>query len=108
MKRNLYAASRLFGWPVVLLMLWTSVAPAQAQQVPDYIERPDDAAGVFAIYPGDGVPPSSEDWTWHEQTVRSPRISFAGPNGLVHNVVIPTLTMFRPAPSTANGRVAAP
>ena len=103
MKPNRYAAGRLSGWPVVLLMLWTSVAPAQAQQVPDYIERPDDAAGVFAIYPGDGVPPGSEDWTWHERAVRSDRIPFAGPSGLVHNVVIPTLTMFRPAPGTANG-----
>src|SRR6059058_3655629 len=31
-----------------------------AQHLPSYIERPSDAAGVFAIYPGNGVPPGSE------------------------------------------------
>lgn len=63
--------------------------------------RPADAAGVFPIWPGSGVPPGVEPWTWHEQTLLVP--GFAGANGIVRNVVVPTVTMFEPAPGTANG-----
>jgi hypothetical protein len=45
---------------------------ASAQKLPSYIERPSDAADVFAIWPGTGVPPGSEKWTWHEQTMQAP------------------------------------
>lgn len=71
------------------------------QQLPSYIEKPADAAGVFAIYPGSGVPPGSEKRTWHEQSIQSP--GSAVPNRMVRNVVIPTVTMFKPAAGTANG-----
>jgi acetyl esterase/lipase len=72
-----------------------------AQQLPSSIERPPDAAGVFAIYPRSGVPPGSEKWTWHEQSTLP---AGANPqNHMVRNVVIPTVTMFKPAPGTANG-----
>lgn len=74
---------------------------ASAQPVPSYIEKPADAAGVYAIYPGSGVPPGSEKWTWHEQSIQSP--GSAVPNRMVRNVVIPTVTMFKPSAGTANG-----
>ena len=54
-----------------------------------------DAAGVFAIWPG--TPPGSESWTWHEQTDNR------GGNRMIRNVVIPTVTMYNPAPAKANG-----
>jgi acetyl esterase/lipase len=73
-----------------------------AQHLPSYIERPPDAAGVFAIYPGNGVPPGSEKWTWHEQTMQVPMFGSTAPTTMVRNVVIPTLTMFKPAAGTAN------
>jgi acetyl esterase/lipase len=60
-----------------------------------------DAAGVWRIWPGDGVPPGAEGWTWTESTMRAPWTTTG--RRLSRNVVIPTLTMFRPAPSTANG-----
>ncbi len=63
LQENIGAVSVGLGLPWRTCRLWTSVGPAQAQQVPDYIERPDDAAGVLNIYPGDGVPPGSEDGT---------------------------------------------
>src|SRR5437660_3200275 len=72
------------------------------QHLPSYIERPSDAAGVFAIYPGNGVPPGSEKWTWHEQTMQVPVFGSTATTTMVRNVVIPTLTMFKPAAGTAN------
>lgn len=54
-----------------------------------------DAAGVFAIWPG--TPPGSETWTWHEQT------GTRHGNRMVRNVVVPTLTVYKPATGTANG-----
>lgn len=65
------------------------------------IEQPPDATGVFTIWPGEGIPPSSEKWTWHEQAMQPPQSLI--PNEMVRNVVIPTLTMFKPAADTANG-----
>ena len=48
---------------LVSAFLATLVAStASAQQLPSYGERPPDAAGVFAIWPGSGVPPGSEKW----------------------------------------------
>jgi len=60
-----------------------------------------DAAGRFRIWPGNGVPPGSEDWDWHETTMPVPWGDV--PRRLTRNVVIPTLTMFRPEPGKANG-----
>jgi acetyl esterase/lipase len=88
---------------------------ASAQQLPSYpgaqdglqrvvrvdTERPSDAADVFVIWPGSGVPPGSEKWSWHEQQMQMP--GSTTPNPMVRNVVIPTVTMFRPAAGTANG-----
>ena len=70
---------------------------ASTQQLPSYIEKPSDAPGMFAIYPGKGIPPGSEKWTWHEQTRQVPE------GRMVRNVIIPTVTVFKPAPGTANG-----
>ena len=74
-----------------------------AQHLPSYIERPPADAGVFAIYPGNGVPPGSEQWTWHEQTMQIPMSGSTAPTTMVRNVVILTVTMFKPAADTANG-----
>src|SRR5512134_2642223 len=53
-----------------------------------------DAAGVFRIWPG--VAPGSESWTWQEIVeTRNDR--------MVRNVVIPTLTMYKPPAGKANG-----
>jgi acetyl esterase/lipase len=53
------------------------------------------------IYPGNGVPPGSESWDWRERTAPVPN----APAGRTwaRNVVIPTLTAFRPLEGKANG-----
>jgi acetyl esterase/lipase len=76
---------------------------ASARHLSSSIERPSDAAGVFAIYPGNGIPPGSEKWTWYEQTMHVPMPGRSTPMTMVRNVVLPTLTLFRPAEGTANG-----
>lgn len=65
--------------------------------MPFYIGRPIDAAGIFTVWPGKGVPPGSEEWTWQEQESAVPG------DLMVRNVVIPTITMFKPAEGMANG-----
>lgn len=62
---------------------------------------PPDATELFVIWPDTGIPPGSEEATWHEQAMQPPGSSI--PNEMVRNVVIPTLTMFKPAAGTANG-----
>lgn len=58
-----------------------------------------DAAGVYRIWPG--VPAGSEAWTWSERTTQVPWTSASRRH--TRNVVIPTLTMFRPPEGKANG-----
>lgn len=65
-----------------------------AQEAPD-------AAGIYRIWPGDGVPPGSEDWDWQQSTMTIPWATTD--RRLSRNIVIPTLTRFDPAPGTANG-----
>lgn len=69
--------------------------------LPDHIEAPEDAHGIHAIWPGNGVPPGSEDWDWREQTMPIPWADTT--DRFTRNVVVPTLTRFDPAPGTANG-----
>src|SRR5438552_9946133 len=83
--------------------LFEAPDPAGAQHLPSYIERLSDAAAGFAIWPGTGVPPGSEKWTWNEQTMQVPMFGSTAPTRMVWNVVIPTVTMFKPAAGTANG-----
>lgn len=64
------------------------------------IERPPEAADVFVIWPGSGIPPGSELWNWHEQAMQPPHSTV--PNEMVRNVVVPTVTMFKPAADTAS------
>jgi acetyl esterase/lipase len=73
---------------------------AEGAVAPD-AHTPADTAGVFRIYPGDGVPPGSEGWTHSERTAPVPW----GPSGRTYtrNVVVPTVTVFRPKEGTANG-----
>lgn len=91
----------LKGWLVNVFLATAMASGASAQQLPSYVERPPDAAGVFAIWPGTGVPPGAEKSTWHEQTMQAPWGNV--PNRMVRNVVIPTITMFKPAAGAANG-----
>lgn len=99
MKKNLF---------VFLLLMSSSISFGQTHPVssgplsgtppvPAYVERPADAAGIYTIYPGMGVPPGSENWTWQERTT-----AFQG-DRMARNVVIPTVTVFKPAVGTANG-----
>ena len=60
-----------------------------------------DAAEIVRIWPGNGVPPGSESWTHAESTMQVPWAT--RPMRLARNVVMPTLTVFRPAPGKANG-----
>jgi len=60
-----------------------------------------DATGLFRIWPGDGRAPGSEEWTWQESTMAAPW-STTGMR-LSRNVVVPTITVFEPAPGKANG-----
>lgn len=60
-----------------------------------------DAAGVYRIWPGDGQAPGSESWTWQQSTMPIPWA--VTERRLSRNVVIPTVTLFRPAPERANG-----
>lgn len=91
----------------VTLALAVGLAPlvahsplSAAPQVPSYIDRPADSAGVFAIWPGSGIPPGSEKWSWHEQSTQASSGNTS--NRMVRNVAIPTVTVFKPA-SDANG-----
>lgn len=71
--------------------------------LPPYIEAPTDADGVYAIYPGDGIPDDSRNATWHEHLMQVASRTTGDPMPLVHNVTLPTLTLFRPDPAKATG-----
>jgi len=60
-----------------------------------------DGAEVWRIWPGNGVPPGSEAWNWTERTAQVPWTNV--PRLYARNVVVPTVTVHRPAPGTANG-----
>lgn len=60
-----------------------------------------DAVGVHTIWPGNGVPPGSEDWTWRQSTMQIPWAETT--RRLSRNVVVPTVTVFLPKPGQANG-----
>ncbi len=60
-----------------------------------------DAAGVYRIWPGDGVPPGSEGWDWSERAAAVPWAATG--QRYVRNVVVPTVTVHRPPPGKANG-----
>ncbi len=66
-------------------------------ELPAFIERPSDAAGIYAIYPDSGIPELSKTWTWHEQSTP------IDDGKMVRNVVLPTVTVFRPEKGKANG-----
>jgi acetyl esterase/lipase len=89
------------GWRFIACLIILGVTTVNAQELPSYIERPSDAAGIFAIYPGTGAPPGSENATWREQTMQASLSS--GRLRIVRNVVIPTITMFKPPVGKANG-----
>lgn len=60
---------------------------------------PPGASDVFSIWPG--IPPGSESWDWQERT--APVTSGPPDRTYTRNVVIPTLTLFRPPQGLANG-----
>lgn len=89
-KLNLLRSNLFRGMSLLCSVLYTVLfcsaisAAAQSQQ-------------VIPIWPG--VAPGSENWTWHEQTVYSPAFH----TRVVLNVSRPTLTVYLPEASTANG-----
>ena len=94
-------ALRIAGFLSLVLIGSPFSSAIHAQQLPSYIEKPADAAGIYAIYPGSGIPPGLQNATWHEQSMQAPGSST--PSRMVRNVVIPTVTMFKPAEGSANG-----
>lgn len=66
--------------------------------------QPDDASGVFPIWPG--VAPGSEHWTWSERTLEVPGRS--APNRMARNVAVPTLTRFQPKRPNGTAIIVAP
>ncbi|HET8727899.1 MAG TPA: hypothetical protein VFO41_10340, partial [Alphaproteobacteria bacterium] len=60
-----------------------------------------DPSEVHRIWPANGVPPGSESWDWQERT--APVSWTTVPRRYTRNVVIPTVTVHRPAPGKANG-----
>jgi len=75
----------------------------QTGRIADADVTPDAAAsdGVWRIWPGDGIPPGSESWAWTERTSQVPWTAI--PRLYARNVVVPTVTVHRPATGTANG-----
>ncbi len=72
----------------ILLIIVTSAISAQQK--------------VIKLY--NGAAPGSENWMWTEQTSDSSKNMFK--TNLVYNVINPTLTVFLPDPSVANGTAA--
>ena len=68
--------------------------------------RPADPTETYRIWPGNGVPPGSESWDWSERTARVPW-SPTLPR-YTRNVVIPTVTVHRPANPNGTTLVVAP
>lgn len=62
---------------------------------------PHGASGIYTIWSDDGIPHDSKTWNWHEQSMQAPESSI--PSEMVRNVVIPTVTMFKPETESANG-----
>jgi acetyl esterase/lipase len=60
-----------------------------------------DPAVVHRIWPGNGVPPGSEGWDWQERTAQVPWLTIN--RRYTRNVVVPTLTVHRPARGRASG-----
>ncbi|MDR3472842.1 MAG: alpha/beta hydrolase fold domain-containing protein [Devosia sp.] len=73
---------------------WTRLRPALEAEAPE-------ASGVFAIWPGDGVPPGSEGWDWQERTAQIPWSD--RPRRYSRNVAIPSVTLHQPPAGQANG-----
>ena len=73
---------------ILLVLSTTLLAQTPAALTPD-------AAGTFAIWPGPA--PGAESWTWHEI------LETRNGNRMARNVVVPTLTMYKPPAGKANG-----
>lgn len=71
-------------WAVAVVLLGVAIA-GRAQQK------------VIPLWPG--AAPGSENWTWHERTLTAPKSH----RQIVVNVVRPTLTVYAPEKSKANG-----
>ena len=75
----------------------------QASRVsdPEVLKSAPAGTEVFRIWPGPGNPPGSESWDWQERTVQVPWMT--EPRLYARNVVVPTVTVHRPAAGKANG-----
>jgi acetyl esterase/lipase len=84
---------RIFALSVAALLCFTAGAvPSVAQSATE--------PEVVKIWPG--AAPGTEDWTGPESDTPL-NLHGVGPISMVSNVTTPTLTVYRPAPGTANG-----
>src|SRR5262245_6888935 len=70
------------------------------------VDRVKTGTEVHRIWPGNGVPPGSESWDWQERTAQVPWMSV--PRHYTRNVVIPTVSVHRPAKPNGTTLVVAP
>lgn len=68
---------------------------------PEVLKSAPAGTEVWRIWPGPGNPPGSESWDWNERIAQVPWTDV--PRLYARNVVIPTVTVHRPAPGAANG-----
>ena len=68
---------------------------------PEVLKSAPPGTEVWRIWPGPGNPPGSETWDWSERTAQVPWLD--EPRNYARNVVVPTVTVHRPAPGKANG-----
>jgi acetyl esterase/lipase len=91
MKKMTFLRSRVFrGATLLCWALWAVLFLSAISGITQEQQ-------VIPLWPG--VPPGSENWTWHEQTLYSPTFH----SRVVLNVSRPTLTVYLPEPSEANG-----
>jgi acetyl esterase/lipase len=83
--RRAQRPSKRYRYLIVCAVLFSAAIAANAQQK------------VIPLWPG--AAPGSEKWTYHEQTINSPAFH----TRVVLNVSRPTLTVYLPEPSKANG-----
>jgi len=68
---------------------------------PEVMKGAPEGAEIWRIWPDNGVPPGSERRTWRERTTQVPWMDV--PQLYTRNVVVPTVTVHRPAAGRGNG-----
>jgi predicted esterase len=73
---------------------------------PEVVKSAPAGTEVWRIWPGEGVPPGSESWNWRERTTQVPWTDV--PRLYARNIVIPTVTVHRPATGNGAAMIVAP